>query len=462
SAPPRARARGASARSTPARGRRRRTHERLGGRGARGDDPADGASVGPGPALLPDDSSLSAGSLAPASAAASDSGSTVGDRPYDDLEVYWRGEWDASLGRVAAAAGAADRAAAAAEGRPVDEKEETAIEKEEGEAGDTPPGPTTIAEDVARMVAIANELSPCYSEASEESQGAEDESHAVPEATEGVLLDFVGGVATAEGTTPTAAAAEEAAGDDGGGYKAEGNALEPLGENICRDNDGNQYLKIYDIVNGKDVYELIHRLPTVREGPNEEGTDDEEHCPSTVDRDPRLGELCSKIDSYTALLGADGEEERRAGPKEVENAPAEAEAEGAGPSPFDGLMTSRRPAGGGGQGEAQPAEEEARAGQRPLPPREVRPPLPREVVRARGGRDSSGRRRPPRRPAGGFRGRARPGGTAFRSRGARGPSSAPGPTAIATTARQATTTSHSSPPGPPGRYRASRPSTQAR
>lgn len=107
---------------------------------------------------------------------------------------------------------------------------------------------------------------------------------------------------------------------------------------------------------GKDVYELIHRLPTVREGPNEEGTDDEEHCPSTVDRDPRLGELCSKIDSYTALLGADGEEERRAGPKEEEDATAEAEAEaeGAGPSPFDGLMTSRRPAGGAAKAKRSP------------------------------------------------------------------------------------------------------------
>ena len=93
---------------------------------------------------------------------------------------------------------------------------------------------------------------------------------------------------------------------------------------------------------GKDTYELIHRLPTVREESNEEGTDDEEHCSSAVGRDPRLGELCSKIDSYTALLGEDGEEERKVTSKEG----GDVEAKGAGPSPFDGLMTSRRTAGG--------------------------------------------------------------------------------------------------------------------
>ena len=105
---------------------------------------------------------------------------------------------------------------------------------------------------------------------------------------------------------------------------------------------------------GKDVYELIHHLPTVREGSSqEEGTDDDEYS-STVERDPRLAsrelsELCSKIDSYTALLGADDGEERKEGSEAEEGQKKEekvsVEAKEAGPSPFDGLMLSRRPAG---------------------------------------------------------------------------------------------------------------------
>lgn len=191
--------------------------------------PAGGASTAStaedGKPVLPDDESLSTGSPAPVPATGS--GSTAeGDRPYDDLEGYWRKEWDASLGRVAAGG---------------DTEEERGVQQSDGaeerEVNEKEVAPTTIAEDVARMVADANELSPCYSDVSEESQqGAE---AALPDLKE---------QAAAEEPTPTPAAAEVAA---GGENKVDGNALEPLGGNICRDNDGNHYLKIYDIVNGE-------------------------------------------------------------------------------------------------------------------------------------------------------------------------------------------------------------------